>query len=147
MTDYQILTLNPYPNTVSHNCNLTDHNRKWYEGPLPSPVNHRFCIDILFANCHSCRPSSSFNSSVITKSLAKYSSEHELVEFGIALPVLVTETLSMAVGKLLMLLMFVWSVISILHSVDLSWKCWFMHVWLFVCYIKFNCSLLSSVCC
>jgi len=33
--------------------------------------------------------------------LAKYSSEHELVEFGIALPVLVTETLSMAVGELL----------------------------------------------
>jgi len=46
----------------------------------------------------SCRPSSSFSSSVISKS-ARYSSEHELVEFGIALPVMVTETLSVAVGK------------------------------------------------
>ena len=32
--------------------------------------------------------------------LAKDSSEHELIEFGIALPVLVTETLSLAVGEL-----------------------------------------------
>jgi len=46
----------------------------------------------------SCRPSSSFSSSVISKS-ARYSSEHELVEFGIALPVMVTETLAVAVSE------------------------------------------------
>jgi len=45
------------------------------------------------------RPSSSFNESFVSKS-AKYPSEHQLVEFGIGLPVLVTETLSVAVGEL-----------------------------------------------
>jgi len=80
--------------TITIKC--TDPNNHVTASPF-----HTWLFDTSFWNCYSCRPSISFNSSVITKSLAKYSSEHELVEFGIALPVLVTETLSMAVGELL----------------------------------------------
>ena len=47
----------------------------------------------------SSRPTGSFNSSLNSRAQTKYSSEHELVEFGIALPVLITETLSAAVGQ------------------------------------------------